>query len=297
MNRVRVINRPDTTVAAPPVVVTPKMIEIAQGAKDEEVAITGNSLFGTSAAPINRTDVKSTLEDIKSDGTTAKVKFTVDDNAALGDFLLQIGRPNDPSWTVPVRILPAVPKVIPPSVVPDIEQTKTATVKITGRFLKGGAVCTALPSAKVACEPSPSDDGKAADLTVTPQYGAPLGKAELTIVRNGQKGDKTVEIKVVGGTPVFTPDPSKASIKTTPATETITMKLTGGDFLKTSTLEADGALKPLVKITPIGSVNGDRGAEVAEFRIEFSAKPAVGAYSFSVMNGGKTKAIPLQIVQ
>jgi hypothetical protein len=62
-------------------------------------------------------------------------------------------------------------------------------------------------------------------------------------------------------------------------------------------LAAEGLLQPLAKITTIGSVTGDRGAEVAEFRIEFSAKPAVGTYSISVKNGGKSTAIPLQVVQ
>jgi hypothetical protein len=302
LNRVRVINRPDPTVAAPPVVQTPKIIELRQGANKQEISITGNSLVGATAKVISRPDVKPALAEINSDGTAAKLIFDVDDDATPGDLLLQIERPNDPAWTLPVRILPAAPKVVPPPAPKEIEQTKTEKIKITGRFLVG-ARCRTPDLSKVACELSRSEDdeassaGKEAILTVTPQYGAPLGKVALTIVRNGQLGDKTVEIEVIGGTPVFTPVPSKLSIKTTPTSETITLKLKVGDFLTTSMLAAEGLLQPLAKITTIGSVTGDRGAEVAEFRIEFSAKPAVGTYSISVKNGGKSTAIPLQVVQ
>ncbi|MCX6975890.1 MAG: hypothetical protein NTZ94_16685 [Verrucomicrobia bacterium] len=283
------------TVAAPPVVTTPKLIEITQGAANEEIAITGNSLVGVTAAPVNRTDVKVIMAEINSDGSAAKIKFDVGDDAAPGDFLLQIARPNDPAWTLPVKILPAVPTVVPPVAVPIIDQTATVNVNLTGRFLKGAKCISA--EAKVKCEPTDGADGKAAVLAVRPAYDAPIGNIELTIERNGKKGDKTVSIKVDGGKPIFTPDPSKASIKTTPITEKITMKLTAGEFLATSELVADGALRSHVKITPIGSPTGKRGEEVAEYQIEFLTKPTVGAYSFSVKNGSKSTSIPFGIVQ
>ena len=110
LNRVRVVSRADTPTPTPPVVATPRTIDLATGAADAEVDLTGNSLLGISATALSRPDVRVTVVSINAEGTSAKLRFTVEPTAAPGNFLLQIARPNDQPWTIPARILPAPPK-------------------------------------------------------------------------------------------------------------------------------------------------------------------------------------------